>query len=61
MKNFKHSKTESMGTSLAVQWLKLCTCTVEVVDSIPGGGNKIPHAQKVKTKQNFNIYNENKY
>ena len=50
-----------MGTSLAVQWLKLCTCTVEVVDSIPGGGNKIPHAQKVKTKQNFNIYNENKY
>ena len=62
MKNFKDSKIESMGTSLAVQWLRLCTYTLGVVGSIPGRGTKIPHAQKVKKKnhQNYNVYNETK-
>ena len=50
MKNFKDSKIESMGTSLAVQWLRLCTYTLGGVGSIPGRGTKIPHAQKVKKK-----------
>ena len=30
------------GTSLAVQWLRLCTSTVGDTDSIPGQGTKIP-------------------
>ena len=50
-----------MGTSLAVQWLRLHTSTAGGVGSIPGQGIKIPRAaqcsQKVKTffliKKNF--------
>ena len=44
-----------MGTSLAVQRLRLCASTAGGAGSIPGWGTKIPHAvrrgQKVK-KQN---------
>ena len=32
------------GTSLAVQWLRLCASTAGGVGSIPGWGTKIPHA-----------------
>ena len=32
-----------IGTSLAVQWLRLCTSTKKGVGSIPGLGTKIPH------------------
>ena len=52
--------------SLAVQWLGLCTLTVNGTDSIPGQGIKIPQVdlcstapppKKIKTtnKQNKNI------
>ena len=33
-----------LGTSLVVQWLRLCTSNTEGIDWIPGGGTKIPHA-----------------
>ena len=32
------------GTSLAVQWLRLCTSTAGGMGSNPGRENKIPHA-----------------
>ena len=32
------------GTSLVVQWLRLCTLTAGDMSSIPGQGTKIPHA-----------------
>ena len=34
----------SIGTSLAVQWLRLCTSTAGGSGSIPGWGTRIPHA-----------------
>ena len=34
------------GTSLVVQWLRLCTSTAEGTVSIPGWGTKIPHAMQ---------------
>ena len=44
------------GTSLAVQWLRLCVSTAGGMGSIPGWGPKIPHAaqrgqRKKKTKK----------
>ena len=35
-----------LGTSLAVQWLRLHTSTSGVTGSIPGEGTKIPHAAR---------------
>ena len=32
------------GTSLVVQWLRLCTSTIVGKSSIPGWGTNIPHA-----------------
>ena len=32
-----------IGTSLAVQWLRLCASSAGGVGSIPGCGTKIPH------------------
>ena len=34
------------GNSLEVQWLKLCTLTVEGLGSIPSQGTKIPQAMQ---------------
>ena len=43
------------GTSLAVQWLRLCTYNAGGAGSIPGRGTRIPHAtwcsQKKKKKK----------
>ena len=43
---------DKIGTSLAVQWLRLCASTAGGTGSIPGRGTKIPHAtwhgQKIK-------------
>ena len=36
-------RQNSPGTSLAVQWLRLCTANAEGVGSIPVPGTKIPH------------------
>ena len=47
------------GTSLVVQWLRLCASTAEGVGSIPSGGTKIPHAsqhgQRKKNTTNFTL------
>ena len=48
-------KNKWIGTSLVVQWLRLCASNAGGTCSIPGGGTKIPHAvwcgQKEKIKQ----------
>ena len=33
-----------IGTSLVVQWLRLCASSAGSMGSIPGQGTKIPHA-----------------
>ena len=40
----------AVGTSLAVQWLRLCTSTAGDTGSISGQGTKIPHATVVWPK-----------
>ena len=50
-------KCEWLGTSLAVQWLRLCPSSAESVDLIPGGGTKIPHAQWHDQKNCVNDWN----
>ena len=45
------------GTSLAVQWLRLCVSTAGGVGSTPGRGTKISHAgqrDQKKKKKNSN-------
>ena len=49
-------KTENVGTSLVVQWLRLFTSTAEGMGLIPGWGTKILnalwHSKKKKKKEN---------
>ena len=33
-----------MGTSLVVQWLRICIANAKDTGSIPGQGTRIPHA-----------------
>ena len=51
-----------VGTSLAIQWLRLHVPTVGGMGSIPGPGTKIPHAPVCPTPQqkNNNKINKNK-
>ena len=44
-----------MGTSLEVQWLRLCTHNAEGVVSIPDQGTKIPNATWPGQKKKFGI------
>ena len=39
-----NTKVDSIGTSLVVQWLRLCASSARDVGLIPGWGTKIPHA-----------------
>ena len=52
-------KNKICGTSLVVQWLRLCTSNAGGTGSFPGSGTKIPHAswygEKIK-KQDPYIY-----
>ena len=43
-KSFKRQKLLAFGTSLVVQWLRLCAFTVEDTGSNPDWGTKIPNA-----------------
>ena len=43
-----------MGTSLAVQWLGICTSTAGGERSIPGQGTKIPQAMHCGDQYNNN-------
>ena len=49
-------KWSILGTSLAVQWLRLHASTAGGMGSIPGGGTKIPqatgHGQKINNNNN---------
>ena len=47
-------KMQVPGTSLAVQWLRLCASTAGGVGSFPRPGTKIPHA-KTKTKTKMQV------
>ena len=40
-----------MGTSLAVQWLRLCASTAGATGLILGRGTKIPHATRCVAKK----------
>ena len=40
------SKRQEIGTSLAVQWLRLCPSTAGGMNSIPDQGTKIPPKKK---------------
>ena len=45
-----------LGTSLAVQWLRLCASNARDAGSTPGQGTKIPYARwcsQKKKKKNF--------
>ena len=47
------------GTSLAVQWLRLCASTAVGAGSIPGQGTKSPHAawcSQKKKKKNTTVF-----
>ena len=53
---------QARGTSLAVQWLELCTASAGGASSIPGQGTKIPPAswhdqnKKIGLKRNDEPY-----
>ena len=48
-------KTENVGTSLVVQWLRLLTSTSEGMGLIPGWGTKILHALWHSKKKKENV------
>ena len=54
MENSQLSQLSASGTSLVVQWLKLCTSTIGGVGSIPGWEIPVCLRQKKKTKPNKN-------
>ena len=39
------------GTSLAVQWLRLCASTAGGTGLIPGQGSEVPHATQCRHKK----------
>ena len=51
------NKDLCLGTSLVVQWFRLCTTNARGVSLIPGWGTEVPHApqhsQKKKKKKNL--------
>ena len=51
----EHLRKKERGTSLVVQWLRLCTYNAGCTGSVPDWGTKIPHAsghgQKKKKKK----------
>ena len=44
-------KLKIQGTSLVVQWLRLCAFSAVDAGSIPGRGTKIPHAVLCRKKK----------
>ena len=51
MENSQLSQLSASGTSLVVQWLKLCTSTIGGVGSIPGWEIPVCLGQKKKKKK----------
>ena len=52
MRSPRSTQNIALGTSLVVQWLRLCTPTAGGVGSTPGWGTKIPHAARRGQKIN---------
>ena len=48
-------KRVTWGTSLAVQWLRLCAPNAGDMGSIPGRGTQIPHVTKHRKNNNSNL------
>ena len=46
-----HFKKDEPGNSLVVQWLGLCSLTVEAPGSVAGWGTKIPQAVQYGPKK----------
>ena len=44
-------KNIQAGTSLVVQWVRLCAPTAGGTGSVPGGGTKIPHVTQLGQKK----------
>ena len=44
--------SSKVGTSLVVQWLRLCAPNAGGLGSIPGGGTKIPHTTTKPARHN---------
>ena len=44
-------KITLLGTSLAIQWLRLCVSTAGGMGSVPGWGARILHATQGKAKR----------
>ena len=42
--SYNYVRIDILGTSLVVQWLRLCPFSVGDASSIPGWGTKIPYA-----------------
>ena len=49
--HFLHLLNEGIGTTLAVQWLRLRASNAEGTGSIPGRGTKIPRATQCSKKK----------
>lgn len=47
------------GTSMAVQWLRLCALSAGTTGSIPGQAKKIPQCSEKKKKKKEKIFNAN--
>ena len=54
-KKYVNQESYIQGTSLAVQWLRLCASTVGGMGSIPGWGTKIQHAMRCSPKKKKRI------
>ena len=61
LSTFHKQKKASSGTSLAVQWLRLCASSAGDVGLIPGQGTKILHAvgRGQKKKKTTKTKNQN--
>ena len=46
-------KDNNEGTSLVVQWLRLCASNAKDEGLIPGQGTKIPHAIRSKNRNRY--------
>ena len=56
--NRQNQNTRDAGTSLVVQWLRLCASTAEGTRSSHGWGTKIPHAARCGKKTNKQTKNK---
>ena len=56
MQHLEHTYTVFLGTSLLIQWLRLCVSNAGGVGSIPGWGTKILHAMQGDQKKYLHFF-----